>query len=166
MSSLVQHDRLSHVLVFHYLPVRLDASPPVGVAGVSCHQPLHHLPLLLLLDQILGNTPPTILPSGQVLTHTYTHTSTCELCQFKIKRSERTWHVRLEAVALENWFKLFNWGRRGSYWSFCFRLKSLHITDELLIQWRHDSQTTRIGHKACGKRKKKLQRLKEKKHVR
>ena len=58
-----------HLLVLHDLSVGLDASPPLGGAGVSGHQLLHHLPLLLLLDQVLGDAPPPVFPPGQVLNH-------------------------------------------------------------------------------------------------
>lgn len=58
---------LTTFLVLHYLSVGLDASPPLGDTAFSCHQPLHHFPLLLLLDQVLGNTPPPIFPPGQVI---------------------------------------------------------------------------------------------------
>lgn len=58
---------LHHLLVLHYLSVRLDASPPRRVMCLSCHQLLHHLPLLLLFDKVLGNTSPPALPLGQIL---------------------------------------------------------------------------------------------------
>lgn len=59
-----------HLLVLYYFPVSLNASSPSRVKGVSWHQLLHHLPLLLLFDKVLGNTPPPVFPSGQILTHT------------------------------------------------------------------------------------------------
>lgn len=58
---------LHHLLVLHYLSVSLDASPPRRVMRLSCHQLLHHLPLLLLFDKVLGNTSPPALPLGQIL---------------------------------------------------------------------------------------------------
>lgn len=57
-----------NLLVLYYLPIGLDASSPLRGISVSWHQALHHLPFLLLFDQILGNTPPPTFPSGQVLT--------------------------------------------------------------------------------------------------
>lgn len=57
-----------NLLVLYYLPIGLDASSPLRGVGVSWHQALHHLPFLLLFDQVLGNTPPPTFPSGQVLT--------------------------------------------------------------------------------------------------
>lgn len=56
-----------HLLVLYYLSVSLDASSPPRVKHVSWHQLLHHLPLLLLFDKVLGNAPSPILPSGQIL---------------------------------------------------------------------------------------------------
>lgn len=59
--------RAVRILVSNDLSVGLDASSPYGGAGVSWQQLLHHLPLLLFFDEILRNTPPAVLPPGQVL---------------------------------------------------------------------------------------------------
>lgn len=81
-----------HLLVSNDLSVGLNASSPHRGAGVSWQQLFHHLPLLLLFDEILRNTPPPVLPPGQVL---ISWNVSCRKKHSNAFRRESKWTVKI-----------------------------------------------------------------------
>lgn len=83
-----------YLLLFHNFSVSFDAFSPLRDKAVSWHQSLHHFPLLLFLNQVLRDTPPSTFPSGQVLTGADTYRSDATLLSCLQKHtflSKRCW---------------------------------------------------------------------------